>query len=99
MREFSGIAALMLSIRARLESGRKKARKDLGFIDACRINVLVRLFRANSNKRFVSGHDFSRAVQAANDEGFSPMSLTLQGGEGEEGLQRGEKGRNLEELG
>jgi hypothetical protein len=30
------------------------------------------LFRVNFKKRFVSGHDFSRAVKAANDEGFSP---------------------------
>jgi hypothetical protein len=43
-----------------------------GFIDACKINVLVGFFRARSNQRFVSGHDFSRAVQAAHDEGFSP---------------------------
>jgi hypothetical protein len=38
---------------------------------------------------FVSGHDFSRAVKSIEDEGFSPMSLTLQEGEGEEGLQQG----------
>jgi hypothetical protein len=36
------------------------------------------LFRANFKKRFVSGHDFSRAVNEANDEGFSPCgSLSL----------------------
>jgi hypothetical protein len=27
---------------------------------------------ANFKKRFVSGHDFSRAAKAANEEGFSP---------------------------
>jgi hypothetical protein len=34
------------------------------------------LFRANFKKRFVSGHDFSRAVNEANDEGFSPCGKT-----------------------
>jgi hypothetical protein len=41
-------------------------------MDACKTNVLVSLFRANFKKRFVSGPDFSRAVRAANEEGFSP---------------------------
>jgi hypothetical protein len=31
------------------------------FIDDCKTNVQVSLFRANFEKRFVSGHDFSRA--------------------------------------
>jgi hypothetical protein len=38
---------------------------------ACKNSVRVSQFRANFKKRFVSGHDFSRAVKAANDEGFS----------------------------
>jgi hypothetical protein len=42
------------------------------FIDACKNNVRASLFRANLKKRFVSGHDFSRATKAANEEGFSP---------------------------
>src|ERR1700733_15682422 len=32
----------------------------------------VSFFRDRSNQLCVSGHDFSRAVQAAHDEGFSP---------------------------
>ena len=32
-----------------------------GFIDDCKTNVRVSLFRANFEKCFVSGHDFSRA--------------------------------------
>jgi hypothetical protein len=28
-------------------------------IDACKTNVRVSLFRANFNKRFISGHDFT----------------------------------------
>jgi len=34
---------------------------DEGFIDDCKTNVQVSLFRANFEKCFVSGHDFSRA--------------------------------------
>ena len=30
-------------------------------MDDCKTNVRVSLFRANFEKRFVSGHDFSRA--------------------------------------
>ena len=30
------------------------------------------IFSAQFQKRFVSGHDFSRAAKVANDEGFSP---------------------------
>jgi hypothetical protein len=40
--------------------------------EACKTNVLVCFFGGRSDQRFVSGHDFSRAVQAAHDEGFSP---------------------------
>src|SRR5579859_6273841 len=32
----------------------------------------VYFFRAQFQKRFVSGHDFSRAAKVANNEGFSP---------------------------
>jgi hypothetical protein len=32
-----------------------------GAIDDCKTNVQVSLFRANFEKCFVSGHDFSRA--------------------------------------
>jgi hypothetical protein len=49
-----------------------KCSAEFGFMDTCKTNVLVSLFRAKLKKRFVSGHDFSRAVKAANDEGFSP---------------------------
>jgi hypothetical protein len=41
-------------------------------MDACKNNVRVNQFRANFKERFVSGHDFSRAAKASNDEGFSP---------------------------
>jgi hypothetical protein len=45
----------------------------MGAIDACKTNVRVSLFRLNFKKTlcFISGHDFSRAAKAANDEGFS----------------------------
>jgi hypothetical protein len=33
----------------------------MGFIDDCKTNVQGSLFRANFEKCFVSGHDFSRA--------------------------------------
>jgi hypothetical protein len=39
-------------------------------IDACKNNVRVRLFLNQFQKRFVSGHDFSRVVAAAKEEGF-----------------------------
>jgi hypothetical protein len=32
------------------------------FMDACKNNVRLILFLANAKKRFVSGHDFSRAA-------------------------------------
>ena len=41
-------------------------------MDACKTNVQVRPYGADFRERFVSGHDFSRAVKIANDEGFSP---------------------------
>jgi|SRR5579859_3813462 len=43
------------------------------------------IFSAQFQKRFVSGHDFSRAAKVANDEGFSPcgssssVSIRLRG--------------------
>ncbi len=33
----------------------------MGFIDDCKTNIRVSLFRSNFKKCFVSGHDFSRA--------------------------------------
>jgi hypothetical protein len=33
-------------------------------------------FESISRKRFVSGHDFSRAAKAANDEGFTGCGKT-----------------------
>jgi hypothetical protein len=42
------------------------------FTAACKNNDRVNQFRTDSNERFVSGHDFSRAAQASNDDGFSP---------------------------
>ncbi len=46
-------------------------------MDACKNNVRVSLFRANFKKRFVSEHDFSRVVIAANEEGFRGCVRTL----------------------
>ena len=37
------------------------------FIDACKTNVPVSFFRDRSNQRFVSGHDFSRAINNGTD--------------------------------
>jgi hypothetical protein len=34
------------------------------------------IFSAQFQKRFVSGHDFSRAAKAANEEGFSPCGAS-----------------------
>jgi hypothetical protein len=41
-----------------------------GFMDACKNNVRVSLFGANLKKRFVSGHDFSRAVKRRKGRGL-----------------------------
>jgi hypothetical protein len=45
-------------------------------MDTCKNKVPGSLFRAKIKTRFVSGHDFSRAVKAANEEGFSPCVRT-----------------------
>jgi hypothetical protein len=45
-------------------------------MDDCITNVRASLFRANFEKRFVSGHDFSRAEKGQYDEGFSPCGAT-----------------------
>jgi hypothetical protein len=49
---------------------------EFGFMDDCKTNVRVNLFQAQFKKRFVSGHDFSRAEKSHQDEGFSPCGAT-----------------------
>jgi hypothetical protein len=39
-------------------------------IDDCKTNVLLSLFRANFEKCFVSGHDFSRAEKGPVERGL-----------------------------
>jgi hypothetical protein len=39
-------------------------------MDACKNSVRVSLFLNQFLKRFVSGHDFSRPIKAAKEEGF-----------------------------
>jgi hypothetical protein len=46
-------------------------------IDACKTECPNRFFEPNFKKRFVSGHDFSRAVKVTNDEGFSQASAPV----------------------
>ena len=45
------------------------------FIDDCKTNVQVSLFRANFGKCFVSGHDFSRAERASRTRALAPSAL------------------------
>jgi hypothetical protein len=52
------------------------ATTDESFIDTCKTNVRVSLFRANFTKEsFVSGHDFSRAERRGKTRALAPVAL------------------------
>ena len=52
-----------------------KQRRTSGAIGDCKTNVRVSLFRANFERRFVSGHDFSRAERASRTRALAPAAL------------------------
>jgi hypothetical protein len=58
-----------------IASGRSRSRTLR--IDSLRNNLRsTRLYRLRKNSCFVSGHDFSRAVQGQQNQGFSPWAFS-----------------------